>query len=177
MNAFWFPDNTVLCNFGSINQVELLSTILRGRGNWTESVQAEAVASSRTRPALAGSALDFMGEAIEIDDPDEQSEIENLRRSRFGGTPNEPRKHLGEAETCYLLLHRAEYVDARWITDDRDAQEYARAQSIFTWDTMDLMSDGVASGEVSENDGYDFLLEMSKKGNHLRLPARPASLR
>jgi hypothetical protein len=34
MTLYWFPDNTVLCNFAAVDGLALLEQILRGRGRW-----------------------------------------------------------------------------------------------------------------------------------------------
>ena len=33
-----FPDNTVLCNFGTVGRLDLLRKVLDGCGRWTEAV-------------------------------------------------------------------------------------------------------------------------------------------
>ena len=48
-----FPDNTVLCNFASVNRLELLEGWLRGRGRWTAAVAYEVGRSTTVLPALA----------------------------------------------------------------------------------------------------------------------------
>ena len=37
-----FPDNTVLCNFGTVGRLDLLRKVLDGCGRWTEAVAEEA---------------------------------------------------------------------------------------------------------------------------------------
>lgn len=37
-----FPDNTVLCNFGTVSRLDLLRKVLDGCGRWTEAVAEEA---------------------------------------------------------------------------------------------------------------------------------------
>ena len=41
MTEFLFPDNTVLCNFAAVNRLDLLNSVLNGRGRWTEAVAYE----------------------------------------------------------------------------------------------------------------------------------------
>jgi hypothetical protein len=147
MSLYWFPDNTVFCNFAAVSQVPLLEAVLRGRGRWVEAIAAEVEASARYLPDLrlvcAGG---WLGDPIEITELEDIREIDRIRRAVFGGTDAEPTKHLGEAQTCHVLLNRTEFSGSFWITDDRDAAEYARRQGITTRDTMDLVSEAVAEG-------------------------------
>src|ERR1022692_1915244 len=101
MTEFLFPDNTVLCNFAAVDSLDLLASVLRGRGRWTEAVAYEARRSARVLPALASLAVSpALGEPIEITADADIRQVERIRRAVFGGTDDEPRPHLGEAQTC-----------------------------------------------------------------------------
>ncbi len=177
MSQCWFPDNTVLCNFGAVGQLELLEKILDTRGRWTEAVEYEAQQSSRYLPALGGSGLSFMGDSIAIEEVSDIERVSHLRRAVFGGTDANPLQHLGEAETCFLILNRDQYAGSRWITDDRDALEFAKANGILTWESWHLMSEGVANCYVDEHEAFDLLGDMRAKGRGLWIPPRPVDLR
>lgn len=135
-----FPDNTVLCNFAAVERLDLLRDWLRGRGRWTEAVEHEAGLSSGHLPALR-EVLDggWLGEAIEVFDDD----VEKIRRHAFGGPTAQPRKHLGEAQTCVLILNHAEFAGSWWLSDDTDAVEYAQRRGITTYRTIDMAALGV----------------------------------
>ncbi|MGH3277686.1 MAG: hypothetical protein ACRDNW_00920 [Trebonia sp.] len=45
MTEHLFPDNTVLCNFAAVNRLDLLKSVLGGRGRWTEAVAYEVGAA------------------------------------------------------------------------------------------------------------------------------------
>jgi hypothetical protein len=91
MTEFLFPDNTVLCNFASVNRLDLLDSVLDGRGRWTEAVTAEATRSARVLSDLNQLAADdWLGKPIEIDDEAEIQQINAIRRAVFGGTDDEP---------------------------------------------------------------------------------------
>ena len=47
-----FPDNTVLCNFAAVDRLDLLKSVLGGRGRWTEAVAYEASRSAAKLPPL-----------------------------------------------------------------------------------------------------------------------------
>jgi predicted nucleic acid-binding protein len=177
MTFYWFPDNTVLCNFACVKRLDLLEAILRGRGRWTEAIAYEAERSSRIYPDLRMVEMDgWLGEPIEIFDREDQYQIERIRRAVFGGTQEEKLKHLGEAQTCHVIRNWEQYQGSFWITDDRDAQEYARRVGITTRDTAELISEGVNDGCCSRTEGYSLLLAMQDAGQHLRIPPNQAHL-
>jgi hypothetical protein len=150
MIEFLFPDNTVLCNFASVNRLDLLNLVLDGRGRWTEAVAYEASRSGRVLRDLGQLAADqWLGEPIEIDDESEIQQINAIRRAVFGGTDDEPLKHLGEAQTCFVILKWSEFAGSWWISDDREALRYARLQGITTRETIDLVS----TANMSRSDG------------------------
>ncbi|MQY26048.1 hypothetical protein [Nocardia aurantia] len=174
MPNYIFPDNTVLCNFGSVLRIDLLEQILDGNGRWTEAVAAEAEQSSAYLGQLRR--LTFLGAPIEIDDPKAIAHIEHVRCNVFGGLPFTT-KHLGEAQTCYVLQNYEEFTGSSlWVTDDRDAADWARRNGLQTRDTMDLMSEGVLGGLIDRRAGFTLLHGMRQQGNWLRLPRRPDDL-
>ncbi|MGL5828428.1 MAG: hypothetical protein ACRC0L_02520 [Angustibacter sp.] len=166
-----FPDNTVLCNFAVVCRLDLLEAVLRGRGRWTEAVAYEAERSSIHLPALASlPAAGWLGEPIVVDAPDEVKLIEGTRRVVFCGSSSAPLQHLGEAQTLHIIRHRTEFADSRWVTDDRDALDFARRQGIDTAETCDLVADAVAMADIDQQAGFDLLQDMSQRGRRIRLP-------
>lgn len=178
MTEFLFPDNTVLCNFAAVDRLDLLGTVLDGCGRWTEAVAYEAAKSTRIFPGLGELAANrWLGEAIEIDDESEIQQINAIRRAVFGGTDDKPLKHLGEAQTCFVILKWSEFAGSWWISDDREALRYARLQGITTRETIDLVSTAVITGDIGARDGFDLMQQMADQGRHLRLPNTAADLR
>lgn len=178
MSSYLFPDNTVLCNFAAVERLDLLRSVLNGQGRWTAAVAYEAERSARVHPALSKvTAEGWMGDPIEVTDATEIRQINHLRRVVFGGTDDQPLKHLGEAETCYLLRERVEFAGAWWISDDREALRYAKFQGITTRETIDLMSTAVVNGDVAAREAFDLMHQMSEHDRYLRLPSSPADLR
>lgn len=172
-----FPDNTVLCNFAAVGRVDLLEGVLRGRGRWTESVAAEARKSAGYLPDLNRLiANGWMGDEIEVTDEGEINLIERIRRSAFGGTSDRPLQHLGEAQTVFLIRNRAELSGAWWVTDDRAALQYARGQQVITRESMSLMAEAVANGDVTAEQGFELLHGMADQHRHLSLPQKPSDL-
>jgi hypothetical protein len=165
-----------LINFAAVGRIDLLESILRGRGRWTEAVEQEARKSGQYFPALSRE-MDWLGEPIEIDDPAETTQIEGIRRAVFGGTPGRPLQHLGEAQTCYLLRFRAEYRESLWLSDDREAIDYARRQGIVTRETWEIVAEAVTMGDVDADAGHQLLQDMASSGRGLRVPPKEHLLR
>jgi hypothetical protein len=173
MSTWWFPDNTVLCNFAAVDRLLLLEKVLDGRGRWTEAVAYEATRSAAYLPRLKGIAeAGWLGEPIEITDEAEVAEIDRVRRAVFGGTATAPTKHLGEAETCVLILRRPEFRHSVWITDDRSAGAFARRRRIITKQTFDLVRDAVAESLIPAAEGHRLLGAMVSSGRHLHRVSR-----
>lgn len=177
MSTFLFPDNTVLCNFAAVERLDLLRAVLNGRGRWTAAVKYEAEKSARFLPTLADIASDgWLDEPIEITVEADITKVNRVRRAVFGGTDDEPLKHLGEAETCFVIKEWAAFAGSWWISDDREALRYARFQRIATFETIDLMSMAVANGEVAQKQAFDLMIQMADKGRSLRLPRSASEL-
>jgi predicted nucleic acid-binding protein len=177
MTEFLFPDNTVLCNFAAVDRLDLLRTVLNGRGRWTGAVEYEASRSARHLPALDELVTGcWLGEAIEVSEESDIQRINQVRRAVFGGTDDNPFKHLGEAETCFVILEWPEFAGSWWVSDDRESLRYARSRGITTRETIDLVSIAVVDGDISAVEGSELLRLMSERGRFLRLPNAAADL-
>jgi len=177
MTEYLFPDNTVLCNFACVERLDLLESVLNGRGRWLEAVAREARMSANTLPSLRALSLEgWLEEPIEVTDPSDIRKIERIRRVVFGGTPAAPRKHLGEAQTCYVILNWQQFSGSWWLSDDRDAVRYARHQGITTRETIDLMNIAVVNGDITARDGFDLMNKMADHDRYLRLPGSSQDL-
>lgn len=178
MAAAIFPDNTVLVNFAAVRRLDLLEGWLRGRGRWTEAVAFEAGRSGRYWPDLNGlRQAGWLGDPVEISNPDAVAAVERLRRVVFGGSSLEPLKHLGESQTCHLIGTDSAWKGSWWVSDDRDALGYARHQGIFTYETIDVVKFVVADGDLTARMAFDLMQEMDRvRGGGLRIPGRPADL-
>jgi predicted nucleic acid-binding protein len=174
----WFPDNTVLCNFASVDRLSLLEKVLDGRGRWTQAVAAEAEQSARFWPKLHQVPVDgWLGDPIEIDDPAETALVDRVRRVVFAGSPTRPLQHLGEAETLVVIEHRSGFADSVWITDDGEAGRYAHRKGICVKDSVDMMREAAVGGLVTAEEGHRLLLGMEQAGRHLRgIPRRAGDL-
>jgi hypothetical protein len=175
VTRFWFPDNTVLCNFAAIQELDVLAVFLDGRGRWVEAVAAETTESVKFYPQLAE--INWLGDPIEIDDPQIIEKVESIRRAVFGGTARQPRKHLGEAQTCWLLYNEGNLRESVWITDDRQAFTYGERQGIRTLTTVDLISEAIARADLTPASGWELLARMvDAERDNIRLPRSPRDL-
>lgn len=171
MTEFLFPDNTVLCNFGVVDRLDLLKSVLNGRGRWTEAVEYEAYRSTRFIAPLTTLFTDgVLGEAIEVSEESDTRNVERIRRGVFGGAEDKPLRHLGEAQTCYVIKTWDEFDGSWWISDDRESLRYARAQGITTAETLDLVRIAVANGDVEASEAFDLMTDMVARQRKLRMP-------
>jgi hypothetical protein len=178
MTEYMFPDNTVLCNFAAVDRLDVIKSVLGGRGRWTEAVAYEASRSANKLPALRRLATEgWLDDSIEITRESDIESINRIRRVVFGGTDDEPLKHLGEAQTCYVIKNWAEFSGSWWISDDGEALRYAKFQGIITRETIDLMSVAVADGDISAGDAFDLMQGMADSDRYLRLPKSADELR
>lgn len=177
MTEFFFPDNTVLCNFAAVDRLDLLKSVANGRGRWTEAVAYEASRSAAHHPSLARLAQDgWLAEPIEITNDADIQAIEQIRRAVFAKRGDSPLKHLGEAQTCYVIKNWTEFAGSWWITDDRDALRHARFLKIVTRETIDLVTIAVVNGDITAKDGFALMNLMTARDRHVRLPKTPADL-
>jgi hypothetical protein len=178
MTEYLFPDNTVLCNFAAVSRLDLLKSVLNGRGRWTEAVAYEASRSASRLPALRRlPAEDWLDEPIEVTRESDIRAINRIRRAVFDGTDDEPLKHLGEAQTCYIIKNWTGFAGSWWISDDREAVRYAKLQGITTRETIDLMSIAVADGDISARDAFNLMQAIADADRCLRLPKSAEELR
>lgn len=177
MSPLVFPDNTVMCNFASVDRLDLLSGWLRGRGRWTAAVAHEVTQSARVFPPLARVRSEgWLGKPIDFDAEAEIMMIERIRRVVFGGTSMHPLQHLGEAQTCYAIAETEAFRGAWWVTDDEDAYRYAYGRGIATYRTIDIVRNFVADGDQPASGGFDLMQAMADQGRMLLLPASPRDL-
>ena len=130
----------------------------------------------RKLPALPAARWGWLGEPIEVTS---ESDIQRsadpaggLRRHR-----RKPLKHLGEAQTCYIIKNWAGFAGSWWISDDGDAVRYAKFQGITTRETIDLMNMAVADGDISARDAFNLMRAMADSDRYLRLPKSAEELR
>lgn len=179
MSTWWFPDNTVLCNFAIIERIDVLEKTLNGNGRWCEAVAYEASQSAKIpglqslhRVAEGG----WLDEPIEIDQ-DGARRVEVIRIGVFGGSSARPLQHLGEAQTLFLLDNDERFRMAYWLTDDRSAYDYAAKRQMLARTTVDILRAAIANGDLQPNDGYSMLRSMQLAGRYVhKMPGTPADL-
>jgi hypothetical protein len=118
----------------------------------------------------------WLGEPIDVMDTPEQRWIASIRRVVFGGEPNPASKHLGEAETCFLIREPVEFREAWWISDDEDASEHACHRGIHALRTIDLIRQIVVAGDLAAERAFELMGVKADHDRGLALPASPLDL-
>ncbi|MFQ6228808.1 hypothetical protein [Nocardia sp. NPDC002869] len=127
MSAYLFPDAGVLHRFAISSRLDTLKSFLDGRGRWTAATAFEAARMCGGGAALAAiESAGWMQDPIEISDPEEIQRVQLLRRTVFGGVPDDPLSRLGEAETWHVLSEWTAFADGILVTDDPILLQYAQ---------------------------------------------------
>lgn len=177
MSENLFPDNTVVGHFAAVDRIDLLQSVLGDHGMWTEAVAYESLRSQEKRAAfLTLRSTGWLDKPIEFTDPADIRMIARIQRAVFGGRPDQPLKHLGEAQTCYVIKHWAPFAGSWWISDDRETIRYARLQNITTRETIDIVRTAVANGDISAPEAFGLMTRMADSDRVLRLPKSPEEL-
>ena len=146
-DVFFFSDNTVLVNFGYIDRLDVLRSLLNDRGRWCATV-ADECRQSASVPGLEalGDVASLLGEA-ERPTPAELINTRLLRDSM--AAPGEgARAHLGEAETVAIMESR--FRRSFFVTDDGGARIVAEGQGLRVISTWDLLRAAFRAGLLTE---------------------------
>ncbi|TCU83210.1 hypothetical protein EDF51_108167 [Curtobacterium sp. PhB25] len=178
MALHWFPDNSLICNFAAVDELDLLRASLHGAGRVVEAVAFEIERSTAHVPNLARLDLhDWFGPAIEFRDVVDQLQIEAVRTGRFGGSDEKPLEHLGESQTLHLLRTRAEFAGSVWISEDGGSLRVAGRMGIVTRDTRAVLEELVAFGEVTAQRAYTIAVAIEQADRPiLRMPTSSRDL-
>ena len=168
-------DNTVLCNFAAVRRMDLLEVALAGRGRVTEAVHDEMVASAALLPGLRAAVnAPWLGTPVEV--VEGRANVQRLRRDIFGGVTRCSLQHLGEAESCHLLMTHPDFEGGWWASDDGDSLDYAQDEGITTRETMNLMAEAARAGAITPEQGIDLMRRMIDENRHPRQPVSVAEL-
>ncbi|MDY3678687.1 MAG: hypothetical protein SO046_05670 [Actinomyces urogenitalis] len=153
-----------------LERVELLGRFVQQQGRWCASIEHEWCVS---RDVLC---LDGMDEAVRqvcgqpiFPDRGDHVEIQDLAmRMR---APGEARtKNLGEAETIVLIRRRQKYEGAIFLTDDRQARQFAEAEAAINrcLGTVELLAYFEAARWMTRDEVYDCLQVLRDEDRHVR---------
>lgn len=178
MSAHQFPDNTVLCNFAAVHQLELLQRLLDNKGRWVEAVAHECHQSTRHYPDLATvHTAGWLGIPIEITAEVDVLQVEGIRKAVFGGAAARPTQHLGEAQTIHVLARWPDFKDSVWLSDDQESLRVARSQGIAVRETRHLVAEGIQWGYITSAEaGFAMLQQMRTQGQNPVVPHRATDL-
>ena len=136
MAFLFFPDNTVLVNFGIIDRFDVLSRLASGNGRWCGTVAAECDDSAHFWPAMSNAA-DIFGQPLL---PSQAEHIDTrILRTRMAAPGDESHKHLGEAETITIITSRGWARQSYFVTDDSGAASFASRDGVRVVSTWDLL--------------------------------------
>lgn len=139
MGYLFFSDTTVVINFALCDEMDLLATIVEGRGAWTGAVQAECHQKSDEfdLPRMR-EADDIFGQPFRPENGAEHLMVHTVRQN-FLRPGDGPRKHLGESESLAILSTRSGLKGA-FVTDDMQVHAPAltqyHVQCLTTWDLL-----------------------------------------
>lgn len=164
MAVLLFPDNTVLVNFAIISRMDLLERLANGNGVWCATVAQECAASA-AQPRLAAlrQADSMFGEPWF---PQGAEHLDTtMLRQELAGPGDNPRMHLGEAETLAIMLRRQ--VHGFFVTDDGDARRLAAKHGVKVASSWVLLRMAHRKGWVDEDAlwGYVQTLRTSRRGS------------
>lgn len=175
----FFPDTTVLINFGIICRYDILEHLTQGNGKWCATVSDECADWTTSVPAVT-QAWDVFGEPVRPT-PLENTNAGILRQTMVkpGDLTDRPHKHLGEAETITILVSRGWATGSYFLTDDVDAAERARTdgiRSVTTWDLLKLAHRATKDGDLllNDNDAWVAVQELERHDRR-RWPCPPCS--
>lgn len=163
-------DTCTLSNFAVVDRLDLLRGRYGHRARWTETIKWEITRGLPRAPYLQR-VLDarWLGDPIEISgDPATLTEINNIRRG-LGALTQDQTQHLGEAEIIYHLQFVE--VGAFFVTDDREALDFARRRGLHAFDTHKVMEECFAFAEIGCPEAYELLLRMADVDRGIRVPA------
>ena len=169
----WFPDNSVIVNFGHIDRLELLQGHLRDNGRVTQAVSAEILSSAMYVPALNSiDQREWFGDVIEVEG--DNGAVEGIRVHRFGGNRYHPKQHLGESETLYVIQFLPGYRDSIWITEDKSAYQFATKNGIAARNTFDVFKEMVAFGELTSTEAFGLMCRLDQLNRLFYCPTSAA---
>lgn len=170
-----FPDNSVIVCFAHAGELDVLEQYLHGNGRVVEAVSREISDSSGRVPGLSG--LDqqaWFGEPIPIVGKTNIRTVEGIRVAVFGGGKAQPREHLGESQTLHLLRTDDVYRDSIWLTEDREAFQFAQRQHITTRHSFGILCDMVGYLDLSIERAFEIAQHILDAGEPmLREPTSP----
>ncbi|OHU26272.1 hypothetical protein BKG77_07050 [Mycobacteroides chelonae] len=145
-----------------IGRMDLLETLFQGRGRWCPTVRDECLESAKQPD------LDTIAESERIlGDPiwpnkNELIQTRILRNKLAGPQEQNPRKHLGEAETLAVMAER--YSFEVLVTDDVGARRLAGELGIRVVTTFSLLQMVVRVGLSSAEDVLEYLRLLRPRG-------------
>jgi len=170
-------DGVTLRHFGIIDAMSLIEVGVdrRPEPRWTDTVKSEVLAGIGLPDCDAVLAAGFLGQPYEVgtDDLIEVFTLRTALRDLSHDASDDPSRDLGEAETLFA----ADTLNGDFVTDDSAAYDFARRRlgSNRTFDTVDLLREAVAHGDMTSYEAKQVADAIRNSGRHLRR-GHPATL-
>lgn len=145
-----FPDTTVLINFGYLNRLDLLQTLLPAR-MWCLTVSRECRASYAARQFATFPDVQALFGAPLIPDRGEYLSTQVLRNTLAKPT-DKPDAHIGEAETIAIAQSR-QVGTPIFVTDDVGATKLANREGLSTINTWMLIKTASRNSGIAFTEG------------------------
>lgn len=163
-------DAVTLNDFGAINRLDILEIRHGGlpEPRWSETVHEEIrkgalIAQVHCQRVLAAT---WLGDPASIA-AQHLTEVEKLRIA-LNDVGSTTKSHLGEAESILL----AEIHDGIFVTDDNAAYDFAQRRGSLgigrVKDTVDVLRESVAMGEINADLAADLASQLETHGRFLR---------
>jgi hypothetical protein len=164
----WLYDAVTLRHFGTVKRLDVLAARCRHiePPRWTQEVADEITrAANRDRPGC-----DDILTATWLRDPlePEFADLKGIYTLQIGLNEGRqpPKGHAGEAEGIYF----AQKLGGHFVTDDNGAYDFAarRLGAGRVHDTVDLLREAVACGEISSGEALHIVTVIRSSGRYLR---------
>ncbi|SRR6266568_2280488 len=161
-------DGVTLRHFGIIDTMSLLEArVARCPGpRWTETVWSEVLAGIGRPECDAVLAARFLGQPYQVSVDDLEGVFRLRIALRDQSDDGDRARDLGEAESIFA----ADRLNGDFVTDDGAAYDFARRRlgSNRVFDTIDLLREAVAQGEISPGEAQHMANAIRNSGRHLR---------
>jgi len=148
-----FPDTTVLINFGLIDAMDLLATLVDGMGAWSASVASECDdQSDRWGLPCMLKAHDIFGEPLRLKTQAEYLDYRANKDFFTSASNNSAATHEGESETLAIITSRC--LNSLVVSDDGSVHtrviSYTMGGVVQTCTTWDMLRVAYWKGYITE---------------------------
>lgn len=165
-----FIDTNTLASFALTKRLDLLRRCVEGhQPHWTEAVHDEVTAGSNRIETL------FMEDVLQLTwigeywSPSltDQTELQHLIVALNGGYTGT--SHHGEAESILAAMK----LNGRFVTDDREAYEFAKLKGLVCYDSVAILQEGISLGSTTADEAWAAVESMLDAGRKISVGPDP----